>query len=275
MRRILFLLLLATGLLLIGCGSNNTMTKNPGSPGQPGQPPPPPTPGTTQFSESMLANDGTGTVDGTVTVDTSGSVTAKLTSGGTANMAYSVAFCPFATGSCNNIGSLAADANGAGTTTFTMSGHGGFSGVFELVDNAGNVAFLSGFDVPTNSSSLQAALVRAGSVGGGMPNMTDAGFGIGSDALSSGSVTVNGGSSASLQVVGAAANQNYDVNFCFNGGGASCTLLGQLTTDAGGGGQASIDLSQTLGNSNGNAGVFMLTSGSPPTIQFVSGFMVP
>ena len=282
MRRIAILLLLAIGLWLTGCGSNNNVAKNPGSnppPGgtgqQPPPPPPPPTPGTATFSESMLTNDGTGAADGSVAVDGNGTVTMKLTSGGTANMAYNVAFCPFASGSCNNIGTLTADGSGTGTSTFTMSGHGGFSGIFELVDSASNVAFLSALNVPANGSTLDAALVRASTVNGGFPNMTDSGLTVGSDPLTSGTVKYSSGSSATVQVAGAAASQTYDVSFCFNGGGASCTLLGQLTTDTGGGGQASFDLSQSVGNSTGNAGVFMLTSGTPANIQFVSGFTVP
>jgi hypothetical protein len=276
MRRIPILLLLATGLWIIGCGSNNTMSKTPSNPGQPSPTPTPtptPTPGTTQFSETMLSNDSTGTVDGTVTVDTNGNGTMKLTGGGTANTAYTIAFCPFATGSCNNVGTLNADSSGTGSGTFTM-GHGGFSGNFELTSGS-DIPFLSALDIPANGSSLQAALVRASSVSGGFPNMTNVGFGIGSDTLSSGTVTYNAGSSVNLQVTGAAASQAYDVTFCFNGGGSSCFEMGQLTTDAGGGGSATFDLSTAVGAGNADSGVFFLSTGKPPVIQFVGGFSVP
>lgn len=285
MRRIPILLLLAIGLWIIGCGSNNTMSKNPTPP--PGQTPPPPTPppptpappptpGSAQFSETMLTNDSTGAVDGMVSIDSNGNGTMKLTQGGGANASFNIVFCPFASGQCNTIGNtFNTDANGAGSGTFTMPGHGGLAGILELVDTSGNVPFLSAIDIPANGSSLQAALVRAGTVSGGFPNMTDAGYGIGSDPLSSGTVTYNSGTSVTMQVTGAAANQSYDANFCFNGGGSACFQLGALTTDASGAGSGTFDLSTTVGAGNVQAGVFFLSSGKPPVIQFVGGFTVP
>lgn len=289
MRRIAILLVLAIGLWLTGCGSNNnSVAKNPGSnppPGGTGQQPPPPTPappptptppptpGAAQFSETMLSNDATGAVDGMVTVDSNGNGTMKLTAGGTANTTYTVVFCPFATGGCNNLTTFTADSNGTGSATFTV-GHGGFSGNFELATTT-DVPFISAINIPANGSSLQAALVRASTVSAGFPNMTDVGYGVGNDPLTSGSVTYTSGSSVNLQVAGAAASQAYDVTFCYNGGGSSCFGLGQLTTDATGASSATIDLSATVGAGNVQSGVFFLSTGKPPVIQFVSGFTAP
>jgi uncharacterized membrane protein len=51
--------------------------------------------------------------------------------------------------------------------------------------------------------------------------------------------------------------------------------MGQLTTDAGGGGSATFDLSTAVGAGNADSGVFFLSTGKPPVIQFVGGFSVP
>ncbi len=268
------LLLILSITVIAGCGSSGTnMTAQP----SPNQPAPAPTTGggSSQFAESMLANDATGTVAGQVTVSPSGAGAMNV-SGAAPNTTYTVQFCPFAAmnGACNTLATLTSSGSGAVSATFTVPGHGGFAGVFQLLAGS-TVAFVSGFNIPANGSTLQAVLVRASTVAAGFTTQTQVGIGVGFDPLASGSVSVGTSDTVHVQLQGAAASQSYSVEFCRNGGGSSCFGVGGITTDASGNGSADLSLSSSVGPGNDQSGVFLITGGKPPAIEFVSGFTVP
>ena len=101
-------------------------------------------------------------------------------------------------------------------------------------------------------------------------------LGVGNDPLSSGSVTIASGSSTvHFDVKGTRPNIIYSATFCRNGGGSSCVAMGGLTTDASGNGSADFSLATTVGAGTGQSGVFFLTSGKPPAIEFITGFKAP
>lgn len=233
-----------------------------------------------RFSESMLATNRSGTVAGQVIVDPN--VTGTMTLSGTApNSAYAIQFCPFAdpNGACNTITTVTSNMAGEVSTTFTMAGHGGFAGIFQTSPSGRTVAlgFASGFNVPPNGSMLQAPLVRASTIlnGLGTKGMI---LGTGFDPLTSGSVTVGNGQTAHLEVHGAAPNVTYGVAFCRNGGGSGCSGLGGITTNGNGNGSVDFQLGMNFFvafESTSNEGVFLIGTGTPLRIQFVSGFTIP
>ncbi len=274
--RLIFFLSCAVVTFTTGCGSGKTTMTNQPVPGA-SQPAPAPAggSGTAQFTESMLANDGSARVAGQVVINQNGTGTANV-SGALANTSYNLQFCPFAdmNGTCNTLTTATSSMAGAVSASFTVPGHGGFTGIFQLASGS-MVGFVSAFNVPANGSTLQAALVRASTVTNGFGVLTQNGLGVGFDPLTSGLVNVSNGDTAHVQLQGAVANASYDVTFCRNGGGSSCFGIGGINTDAAGNGTADLSLSSGLGTGTYEAGAFVISSGKPPAIEFVSGFTVP
>lgn len=276
MRRSAFVtaLILAITGMIAGCGGTSTTGTTPSNTPPPTNPPSsPPTQASGAFTESMLANDGSGTVAGQVTITPNGSGSISL-SGTTPNSSYTIQFCPFAdpNRACTNITSTTSSMSGTISLNFTFPGHGGFAGIFQA-SSGSTASFVSGFNVPSNGV-FQAPLVRASTIGNGLGSEGSV-LGIGFDPLKSGSANLSG-QTAHFQLQGAAANQSYGLTFCRNGGGSSCFALnGQITTDASGNGSGDFQLASVLGTSTDNAGVFLLGTGKPPAVQFVTGFTMP
>jgi hypothetical protein len=138
---------------------------------------------------------------------------------------------------------------------------------------------VTGFTAPNNGSSingdpLQAQLVRASEVSGGLG--AQAQFGTGTDPLTSGSAVVSQPTATvKAMVAGASALTAYTVSYC-DPAGAKCVELGTLTTDASGNGSASMSVSPAQSPGNANSGQFKLSrNGANGPVEFISGFIVP
>ena len=297
---------LALGLAACGGVSNSSNTNAPGM-GNPGDPAAPANPsvsavpgnfdsGLVQVSQLEAASrtpfgafgsDPLGS--GRVHVEndaTDHEMQAKV-NGAIANSAYSVSFCSFASGlgNCRTVASVMTDGQGNGEANLTLPA-GAFAGIF-LWQRMGANQFVTGFpnggtgnsasprdsgpgngnDASGNDQQrFKISLEPAGAVSGGL----GAGFSLGSDTLSEGSVRVEPGHNEA-QVEGAPANVTYSITFCRFGTGASgCTAAGSLATNNDGEGHASL----TFVPSAPVAGVFVLSrsvSGAS-VAEFVTGF---
>jgi hypothetical protein len=123
-------------------------------------------------------------------------------------------------------------------------------------------------------------LVRAGQVNtpSGNPQLGLFGSPVGSDPLSLGSVEVTRDRRVAIDLQGATANASYAVAFCRFGFaiGAGCVALGQVATNAGGDGTATLTFPSAGSGSDIWNGVFVLTRNAGTVMaEFVSGFNFP
>jgi len=203
---------------------------------------------------------------GKISLDANGSGSAELQSAAASSM-YSIQFCQFPNGnsSCFSVGSSTTDASGNAQSSFTFSRSGTWAGVFTLQPSGGGTGFTSSFPVPSSGTQYENPLQRAGTISGGLPSFLGS---PGSDALSSGFVTIDG-TVAHIAVNGAAPNASYVVGFCGNGDGSTCFAdLGTVNTDASGNGSGDIDT-----HGRNLPCVFHLGRGN--VLQFITGVHVP
>ncbi len=281
-------ILLAASLALIftACSGTTSRTNNPTpNPALPTTPTPAPAPppggggsgggsSPAQYTESM-ENYTTSAVSGQVVIAQNGSGTMAI-SGATPSSAFGIEFCPFAdpNAACDVVGTASSNSSGNISASFTMHS-GGYAGIFELLSGT-TIAYESAFNVPAAGSTLQAPLIRASTVGAGFGGLTGQGFGVGTDPLKIGSVTLGTGTSVHIALTGAVPNKQYGITWCRNNVGSSCFAIGLLTTDATGSFSGDFDLTQSsLGTGTLEAGAFYLGSEEPAAMQFVQGFTVP
>ena len=203
--------------------------------------------------------------------------------GGTNDAVYVARFCPFAVQGCTTFSDQPTFRNSGGMQfQGTFPGHGTFSGEF-VVSRNGADTWATGFSLPPNGSAawgntgatpLMAQLVKASALSDGLG--AQAQFGIGSDPLTDGSLTVTQPDAmARPSVTGASPNTPYTVSYC-NPVGTSCTPLGTLTTDGSGNGSAALSIQPVVKSGDVNSGQFKLSrNGASGPVEFVSGFIVP
>ena len=293
-------------LLLAGCGSSNTnTTSNTPTPTTTSTPPPSSggsggtsggsggssggSGGTTgggseqprNWEESLLpigSFGSGGTAD--VTVATAGY---SLTlAGGTNDATYVAEFCPFAVQGCTTFADKPTFRNSGGMQFMgTFPGHGTFSGKFVITRNGADT-WATGFSLPPNGSvafgsgatPLSAQLVKASAVSAGLAAQSQ--FGIGSDTLTDGTLTVTQpDGTAHASVTGASPSTAYTISYCDPAGG-NCVALGTLTTDASGNGSAAVSISPAVKSGDINSGQFKLSrNGASGPVEFVTGFIIP
>jgi len=235
------------------------------------------------YSEAMLpigaATAGVGEVNRNINNSPVIGQYALTLAGGSSADTYTARFCPFAAASCTTLTDPPMFRNSGGVQFVgTFPGHGASSGEF-IISKNGADASATGFTVPNDRASLngdamQAQLVRASEISGGLG--AQAQFGIGTDPLTSGSAVVSQpAATVKTTVGGASALTTYTVSYC-DPAGAKCVELGTLTTDASGSGSASISVSPAQSPGNANSGQFKLSrNGANGPLEFVSGFIVP
>ncbi len=256
----LSLALAAAGLLSVvgstGCGSNSKGTTSSH-------------PQTLQYKVTLT---GANTSNGTVSVDTGGTVTVTLT-GATASTSYDLQFCPAPaqTYTCFIVGTVMADGSGNANVTLTFPKSGSWAGDFHL-DSGGNTVFQTDVGPGITSQVFLATL---------QPSTTANGSGIfinnfvptSQDPLSSGTVEFASGA-FQFKLQGASPNTTYSAGECPTYFGSSCyTLVGAnsnsaFTTDSSG--NAIFAALQ-----DGTAGDIFEVDAPGTRAGFVAGFKVP
>jgi len=211
----------------------------------------------------VSSQPGTATGSGTVTIDTAGNLSIQF-SGGTPNASYSAQFCPFPfvapPNQCFTLGTIAADANGAGKLNMKFPKSGAWAGNFNLPSNSD---YFNTSDANQHGQSSMQLEPQSGVSGNSPSNLSQ-------DPLSSGSVSLNKGM-VTVTVKGAMPNATYTVEQYTNATQAS--NMAMLLTDASGNGTvtfATVDLPApdiTVDRRD--------SKGQPVASGFVSGFKVP
>lgn len=211
----------------------------------------------------VSSQPGTATGSGLVTIDTAGNVSLQF-SGGTPNAGYSAQFCPFPfvapPNQCFTLGSITADANGAGKLSTKFPKSGAWAGNFYLPSSSD---YFNTSDADQHGqASMQ--LEPENGVSGNAPSQMP------QDPLSSGKVQMNNGSII-VTVRGATPNATYTVQQYTNA--TQSSNMATLLTDASGNGTVTfvtVDLPApdiTVDRRDSN--------GQPVASGFVSGFKVP
>lgn len=209
------------------------------------------------------------TMNGQVTIDTTGNTIIKLNGAGK-NSTYTVQFClavDTAGGStdpgCFNVTTLSTDSSGNASSTVMFPKPGNWAGDFELTDSSANLAYgtyLS--DTNTNQTYMSVLLPETMTNGGVVTSRTP------QAPLTSGTVSFANGS-LKVTVTGASPSTAYSVSESgtrfINSSGTY--FLDSFTTDAMGNGA----LSTTLDGIGGD----MFTILPPTDAGYIGGFTVP
>lgn len=180
------------------------------------------------------------TLQGQVSIDSNGNVTAKL-SGVAANTAYSMQFCT-ATAStnpdCFAITTVSTDASGNGTAITKFPQPGNWAGEF-MFAAGGKTQYETSMVAGANGETYQAVLLPETTTDGGK----DTPASTGQDPLTSGSVTYSKGSLV-FSVMGASPNTAYETSESETNylDGSGTYGLGTFTTDSRGNGSFSTQL---------------------------------
>jgi hypothetical protein len=170
---------------------------------------------TPQYKASLLSYSNGATINGQVSVDTSGNVTVQLT-GATASTAYTVQFCPAFDGgaggsapACIGVGSVSTDATGSGSSTAMFPQAGSWAGDFD-VNSGVNTEYQTG--LAESNSSLDSAEVYMSTL---QPQTKVNGAGITTESpqvpLTTGTVTLSAGSIV-FSLTGSSPNANCSTN---------------------------------------------------------------
>jgi hypothetical protein len=247
-------------------------------------PPPPSPPGTgggggttapvTQFQAPLLEFASVDTINGQVTVDTSGNTTVKLT-GAPANTDYTVQFCPgfdasattIPVTSCINVTTLTTDASGNTSSTVMFPKSGNWAGDFYLNNSAGKSIYQTYLSPALNNETYMSTLLPASTTNGGaVTSLTK------QEPLTSGTVTYSK-NTLQFTIKGASPNTTYFTNSSetvyMNSSGTY--ELSTFTTDASGNGSSTTSLSSPGGD------LFQVGPNAlrPTTAGFIGGFAVP
>ncbi len=271
--RLFGLSFLLFGVLLFqsGCGatsnqaSNTPSTPAPNSPSPSSPAPSSPTPSTApdtyvaQLFESVGKNPQT---IGQITLDataSNGAGTIQMpASTASTSLQLQLQFCPYPFGfsNCINVTNFATQSDGSANVNFTFPQKGTFSGVFQLLYNGTQFA-ATGPD--SSGTSLQTALLPAGTITGGINQTTG-------NAPGSGSVVVNG-TTAHLTLNATTPNHTFTTAVCPEYQQTPCQSLANVTTDANG------NASQDIGSiTPAGWSVFRVSDSSG--VEFVSAFQV-
>ena len=278
-RAVLFLLCAAMLMLVIGCGSSSTTMNSTQPTTSSGQPPSGGSnPSATPQYVAETNDNSSGGVSGQISIDTTGAGAVAIKTK-VPNASIVIKFCNFPgdTG-CINIGTFNGDSSGNVNGTFTFPAKGGFVGTFSLT-TGGTDVFSGGFNIPNGSIAFLATMVPAGSIGAGFGFLGGPGA-IGTDAISSGFVSIAAGSStAHIELHGVVPSQPYNAAFCLNPAGSACFHIADFNSDASGNASTDVDMSKNgVGNGAGIPGVFLVgrqIDAQHSPYEYVGGFKVP
>ena len=199
-----------------------------------------------QITLDMAANNGAGNV--TIT-NAGGNVGA--------NQPMILQFCPFPQNdtNCINVTSFTTDSSGKANMNFMFPQKGTFAGAFQILNNG--TQFLVTASGSTSAVNFQSALLPAGSITGGINQVTGS-------APGSGAATVTG-TTAHLSLSGTFSNHTFQAAVC--GINGSCTMLSSVATDMQGNASADIAMLPPFDS------VLFVVSDSSGT-QFISAFRV-
>jgi hypothetical protein len=243
-------------------------------------PPPPPSGGTpapvTQYQAPLTPEIGLGTsINGQVSIDTSGNTTIKLT-GAAASTGYTVQFCPgFDSGAttipapaCFNVTTITTDASGNASSTVMFPKTGNWAGDFNVNDAAGKIKYQTYLQAPlmNNVTYMSTLLPDTTTNGGAVTTLTK------QEPLTSGTVTY-AKNILQFTIKGASPNTTYYTNSSENiyMDSSGTYQLSTFTTDASGNGSSTTSLSSPGGD--------LLQVGPnampPTTAGYIGGFAVP
>ena len=257
----LTLLLLATALPLIQCGSSSTPTAT--------TTPTPTATAPSSSSDSYLATviccviSRTPVAVGQTTVDASANNGAGAwpSVGTSAGATLVLKFCPYSQSgnNCLTVATYTASSSGSPPVNFTFPAKGTFAGNFIAYVNGDNtdpeVYTASG---ASSGLNFQSAMLPAGTITGAIGQATG-------NALGSGVMTATG-TTAHLSLTGTLTNHSFQVSVC-GLDAAHCRALSNITTDAQGSAGADVGTLQ-----NQDSDVFLVSDSSG--VQFISAFRV-
>jgi hypothetical protein len=250
-----FFALLSIALLAVSLGCGGTGAKTTSNPANPSPTPSPNSPD--DFMVTLMVANGHNTQSqGTVTVDATannGAGNLQLTGSAVAGTAQTetLRFCPAANtfNNCANgiaVVTFTTDQFLRANVNFTFPQKGTFSGFFDVVQGGTAQVLLGQPDTFAPGTAFQATFLPQGSNSG------------------EGTITITG-QNVHVALMGGIKNHLFQVNEC--GSFSSCTLMGNLTTDAMGNGTVDITLNTAVAGT-----LWVLADGNG--MQYVTGFRV-
>jgi hypothetical protein len=172
---------------------------------------------------------------------------------------HTLRFCQFGSPNCFDVVSYTM-ANGTASADFQFPQKGTFASTFVVRTSSGAAVSVSGPNISGSGVSYRSALLAANSVSGGLGETT------GTVPLNSGLAVVQA-QTVHIVLSGTTASHSFDVNYCLSP--TTCTMQGNVTTDAEGNVTADLAAQGMVSNVGG-----IIVVSDSAGAEFVSAFRV-